>query len=215
MTTEAILWDNDGVLIDTEGLYFQATRDALRRGGVELSRDLYIEYSLQRGRSCFDLLAARGWTPSQVAELREQRNREYSSLLAEGLQPMAGITDTLKALRERFRMAIVTTCRREHFELMHRDTNLLPFFEFAVTREDYQRSKPDPEPYLAAIKRIELRAAQCLAIEDSARGLASAHAAGVRCIVVSTELTRRSDFSNATKVLPDLSGLLEAISGLD
>jgi beta-phosphoglucomutase-like phosphatase (HAD superfamily) len=53
---KAILWDNDGVLIDTEEVFFRATRDALREAGVELDLKLYIQYALQRGRSCFELL---------------------------------------------------------------------------------------------------------------------------------------------------------------
>ena len=57
---KGILWDNDGVLIDTEALYFQATRDVLGSAGVELSRERYVEWSLRQGRSSFDLLQERG-----------------------------------------------------------------------------------------------------------------------------------------------------------
>jgi HAD superfamily hydrolase (TIGR01509 family) len=164
---KALLWDNDGVLIDTEGLFFQATRDVLMVAGIELSRGLYVEYALQQGRSCFDLAADRGCTASQISELRAQRDRVYSAMLADGPGPMKHVRDTLTLLRERFRMAVVTTSKAEHFHLMHRRWGLLEFFDFAITREDYEHSKPSPEPYIAALNRLRLTAKECVAIEDS------------------------------------------------
>jgi HAD superfamily hydrolase (TIGR01509 family) len=208
---EALLWDNDGVLIDTEGLFFQATHDVLTGAGIELSRRLYVEYALQQGRSCFDLAVDRGWQPSQISQLRDQRDRVYSAMLADGPGPMKHVRDTLTLLHGHFRMAVVTTSKAEHFELMHRRSGLLEFFEFVITREDYERSKPDPEPYITALRRLQLTAKQCVAIEDSERGLAAASGAGLRCIVVPSALTQGGHFNKASAVLGSVSALLEAL----
>jgi len=208
---KAILWDNDGVLIDTEALYFQATRDVLGSAGVELSRERYVEWSLRQGRSSFDLLREQGRTPAQIAELRLQRDQAYSGMLANGLGMMDGILEVLTLLRAKFRMAIVTTSRREHFELMHQRSNLSQFFEFAVTREDYGRSKPHPEPYLTALERLQLSAQECIVIEDSERGLAAANAAGLRCIVIPNSMTIGSAFGDAAMVIPDAAALPDAL----
>jgi HAD superfamily hydrolase (TIGR01509 family) len=208
---KAILWDNDGVLIDTEGFFFQATRNALGSAGVELSRERYVEWSLREGRSSFDLLREHGWTPAQIAELRLQRDRAYSAMLVNGLRMMDGILEVLTLLRAKFRMAIVTTSRREHFELMHQRSNLSQFFEFAVTREDYGRSKPHPEPYLTALERLQLSAQECIAIEDSERGLAAANAAGLRCIVIPNGMTMGSAFGDAAMVISDATALPGAL----
>jgi HAD superfamily hydrolase (TIGR01509 family) len=209
---KAILWDNDGVLIDTEGLFFQATRNALGSAGVELSRERYVEWSLRQGRSSFDLLRDQGWTPAQIADVRLRRDRAYSGMLTNGLGMMDGILEVLTLLRAKFRMAIVTTSRREHFELMHQRSNLSQFFEFAVTREDYERSKPHPEPYLTALERLQLRAQECIAIEDSERGLAAANAAGLRCIVIPNSMTMGSAFGAAAMVISDATALPGALS---
>lgn len=208
---KGILWDNDGVLIDTEGLFFQATRNALRSAGVELSRERYVEWSLRQGRSSFDLLREQGWTLAQIAELRFQRDQAYSQMLANGLGMMDGILEVLTLLRAKFRMAIVTTSRREHFELMHQRSNLSQFFEFAVTREDYGRSKPHPEPYLTALERLQLSAKECIAIEDSERGLAAANAAGLHCIVIPNSMTMGSAFGDAAMVISDAAALPDAL----
>jgi len=213
---KGILWDNDGVLIDTEGLFFQATRNALTSAGVELTRERYVEWSLRQGRSSFDLLREQGWTLARIAELRLQRDQAYSQMLANppggnGPGLMDGIVEVLTLLRAKFRMAIVTTSRREHFELMHQRSNLSQFFEFAVTREDYRRSKPHPEPYLTALERLQLSAEECIAIEDSERGLAAANAAGLRCIVIPNSMTIGSAFGDAAMVISEAAELPAAL----
>ena len=208
---KGILWDNDGVLIDTEGLFFEATRNALRSAGVELRRERYVEWSLRQGRSSFDLLREQGWTPAQIAELRSKRDQAYSRMLANPPGMMDGILEVLTLLRAKFRMAIVTTSRREHFELMHQRSNLSQFFEFAVTREDYERSKPHPEPYLTALQRLQLSAEECIAIEDSERGLAAANAAGLHCIVIPNSMTMGSAFGDAAMVISEAAALPDAL----
>jgi len=101
-------------------------------------------------------------------------------------------------------MAIVTSAKRIHFEMAHRDSGILGYLEFVLTREDYVNSKPDPEPYLAGLARIGVEPARCLVIEDTARGLVSAKAAGLDCWVIPTALNRTSDFGGADAVLGDI-----------
>lgn len=204
---EAILWDNDGVLIDTEALFFRANRDALESIGIELSRDLYVDYALHRGMSCLDLAAERGATATEIDALRARRNRLYAAMLIDAPPPMPGVADTLAVLKGRFRMCVVTTSLREHFDLMHAHSGLRRFFEFVIAREDYANSKPDPEPYLTALIRLDIAADRCVAIEDSERGLASATAAGLRCIVIPGEMTKGASFRGATMILDSAAGL--------
>jgi HAD superfamily hydrolase (TIGR01509 family) len=201
---EVILWDNDGVLVDTEELFFAATRDALARANVELSRERYLEFALGKGRNMSDLLEARGWTPEQIAALRRERDVAYKAMLAAQCRPMEGAVETLRSMQGTARMAVVTTSLREHFEVAHKSSGLREFFELVVAREDYVESKPHPEPYLTALARLGAQADRCVAIEDSPRGLTSALAAGLRCIVVPNDFTRGVDFNGATAVLDNI-----------
>jgi len=203
----AVLFDNDGVLVDTEALFFQANRDTLTKAGIDLSLDRYVEYALRKGKSCLDLAAERGWSASQISDLRDQRDRAYSAMLAEVPGPMDHVRHTLSRLRGRFRMGVVTTSNAEHFYLVHRRFNLLEYFDFVIAREDYNHPKPNPEPYRAALERMRLSTDECVAVEDSERGLMAANAAGLRCVVVPHGLTRSGDFSKATAILPALSAL--------
>ncbi|HTU61915.1 MAG TPA: HAD-IA family hydrolase, partial [Polyangiales bacterium] len=90
-------------------------------------------------------------------------------------------------------------------------TTLTQYFELILVREDYNASKPDPEPYLTAVDRLQLQAADCLVIEDSQRGLTAAKAAGLTCWVIPSDLTRDSDFSAADRKLDSLAALRLAL----
>ena len=210
---EAILWDNDGVLVDTEGLCFAATRDALARVQVILTREVYLDFVMGNGRSVFELAEAQGSTPDEIAALRSERDAAFAALLRSAPSlAIDGIAETLQALHGRTRMAIVTTAPREHFELAHRHTGMRRFFEIVVAREDYEQSKPHPEPYLTAMRRLGLHPGRCVAIEDSERGLTAATRAGLRCIIVPNDFTRGCIFPGAAAVLADSRAILAALA---
>jgi beta-phosphoglucomutase-like phosphatase (HAD superfamily) len=81
--------------------------------------------------------------------------------------------------------------------MIHGRTDLLKYFDFVLTSADFTRSKPNPEPYLLAVERSGCAPQECVAIEDSERGLLAATLAGIRCIVVPTPLTRGCAFASA------------------
>ncbi|MBW1690506.1 MAG: HAD family phosphatase [Deltaproteobacteria bacterium] len=201
MVLKALLWDNDGVLVDTEELYFRATRDVLSDVGIDLSRDLFIRISLEQGRSAFDLAAERALSHEAITRLRDDRNKRYSKLLRKGVRVLDGVENTLRQLHGKVVMGVVTSSRKEHFEIIHNATGLLRFFDFVLTREDYRKSKPNPDPFLTATRQNGLSPEHCIIVEDSERGLAAAKAAGIKCIVVPSYLTRDSDFKGAYRVL--------------
>lgn len=212
----AIFWDNDGVLVDTEKLYFQATRELLQRAGITLTEALFRRISLQEGRSAFDLALEKGVSRQQIDRLHEERNRRYTELVEKGVRILDGVEETLAKLSGRVLQAIVTSSRRAHFDAIHAGTGLRSHFDFILTREDYLLSKPDPEPYRLAVTRSGFRAEECLVVEDSERGLRAAFAAGIRCIVVPNDLTRGGEFAGAWRVLPscrEIPGEIERING--
>ena len=205
----AILWDNDGVLVDTEGLYFQAGREILATQGVVLTQRDFAEQSLKKGQSVFD------FAPDQSAELldrlRVKRNARYSALLKAGVRVLPGVVETLSALSGRVRMGIVTGSRRDHFDIVHAQTPLLPFFEFVIAREDYAEAKPHPDAYLTAMRLHGLNPETCVVVEDSERGCVAAAKAGLRVLAVPNALSQRGDFSSAYKVLNSVREVVDEV----
>ena len=209
----AILWDNDGVLVDTEGLYFQAGHEVLATQGVGLTHKDFAEQSLKKGLSVFDFL------PVQDAELIERlrlkRNARYSALLANGVQVVDGVVETLETFYGRVQMGIVTGSRRDHFDIVHAQTNLLPFFDFVLAREDYEEAKPHPDAYLTAMRLHGLQPDDCVVVEDSERGCIAAAAAGLRVLAVPNALSKYGDFSSAYKILNSVRDVVNEIEKLD
>lgn len=209
MTTsfEAILWDNDGVLVDTEHIYYQTTRSVLAEIGLNLDLEDYQQLFLSSSGGAWHLASELGFDEEQVNALRQRRNDLYVEALEVADFEIAGTRETLEALDSHYRMAVVTSSRRAPFEAIHRKTGFMRFFEFALVREDYERSKPDPEPYLTAAHRLGIPAELCLVIEDSERGLRAAKAAGMTCWVVPTEMTSAADLEAADLTLSKVTDI--------
>jgi HAD superfamily hydrolase (TIGR01509 family) len=204
---DVVLFDNDGVLVDTEPLFLRATRELLATIGIEVDAEVYREISLRRGASVFVLAEEQGATKQEVVDLRARRDDRYAELIAEGVETLVGVHQTLDRLHGLRPMAIVTSSGRAHFEQIHRQTELLRFFEFVLADGDYARHKPHPDPYLAAAARFEIDPARCLVIEDTERGLDAAHAAGMRCIAIPNALSAAGDFAKAEHTLGSMEEL--------
>jgi len=204
---DGIFWDNDGVLMETEHLYYQANAQALAGAGVELTLEAFCRISLRQGESVLALAA----NTCDEVELRRTRDQVYYRLLGEESRVYPGVQETLELLHGRLPMAIVTSCRRENFLQMHRSSGLLGYFDFILTREDYGASKPDPEPYRTACARAGLNPGRCLAIEDSERGVTAAALAGLAVAAIPGEMNRGGDFGAARWLLDSVDELPELL----
>ena len=209
-----ILWDNDGVLVDTEGLYFRATQTVLATVGIDLTAEQFKEISLRRGESTFRLAAEAGIGAEEIACLRGERDRIYTESLAATSCVIDGAEEVLRSLHGRVRMGVVTSARRQHFEIAHAKSGLTKYLDFVITHEDYQHTKPHPEPYLTAMARYGLRPEECIVVEDSERGLAAAVAAGLPCLIVLSEWTKNGDFRGACRVLESIRDVPGEVLGL-
>jgi HAD superfamily hydrolase (TIGR01509 family) len=206
-----IFWDNDGVLVDTERYYCQASREALAQVGIVLDDRRFAAISLGQGRSIFELAEQQGHPAERLEELRDWRNRRYSELLSCQDTVIPGVRQALEQLSGRLGMAIVTSSRKDHFDIIHSGSGLMPYFDFVLTREDYRQSKPSPEPYLLALQKSGCHSEQCLVIEDSPRGLAAAKAAGLTCWMVPGFQSDPRTLTAADRIF---SGILEIAAAL-
>jgi len=204
---DAILFDNDGILVDTEPLFLQATQEILATVDVILTADEYHEISMRQGRAVFNLAEARGVSDDEIRVLKTSRNRRYSELIDQGVRIFDGVAETLERLHGILPMAIVTSSDREHFDRIHKQTELIRFFDFVLTAGEYAHHKPHPEPYLAAASRIGAAPDRCLVIEDTERGVRSATTAGMSCIVIPNELSKAGNFENAHTILHSMREL--------
>jgi HAD superfamily hydrolase (TIGR01509 family) len=167
--------------------------------GISLQWEQFEQISLTRGGSVLQLAEKPG--TDAFYKLRRERDDRYADLLAREPLVIDGVRDVLERLWGKYIMGIVTSSGHEHFEIIHRQSGLLPYFQFVLTMKDCTHFKPHPEPYLKAIELAGCPPEECLVIEDSPRGLASAVAAGIRCVAIPSKFTRGNPFTGAYKIL--------------
>jgi HAD superfamily hydrolase (TIGR01509 family) len=217
----AILFDVDGTLAETEEAHRQAFNRAFAeaRLGWQWTRAVYAQLLTTTGGreriARFMDDSALPPDPQLVAHLHRRKNMLYAQAVAAGLvQPRPGV----RALIDHARacgivLGIATTTSRANLDalLAHAfAADAASWFGAIITGEDVRAKKPDPEAYALALARLDVAAADCVAIEDSAAGLAAARACGIATVVTPSVYTDWHDFSGAALVcdtLHDAGGL--------
>jgi HAD superfamily hydrolase (TIGR01509 family) len=205
-----ILFDHDGVLVDTESWYYKAGERALADIGFTLDKDQYLR-DMDEGQATWAQARAAGIDEQIISRLREVRNDYYQEYLRTEAIEIEGVVEALAELSKYVRMGIVTTAKRADFEIIHEKRQIRQFMDFVLVREDYELAKSHPEPYLAGLKRLGATKEETLVVEDSSRGLNSAVAAGIDCAIVHNEFTKAHDFSRATYRIGTLIELKDII----
>src|SRR5580693_229065 len=178
-----ILFDHDGVLVDTEFWYYKAGERALADIGFTVDRDQYL-LDMSQGLGTWAQARAAGVDEQTISRQRAARDDYYQEYLRTEAIEIEGVVEALDELSHYVRMAIVTTAKRADFETIHEKRQIRNFMEFVLVREDYKLAKPHPEPYLTGLRRLDAAKDETLVVEDSSRGLGSAVAAGIDCAIV-------------------------------
>jgi len=205
-----ILFDHDGVLVDTEFWYYKAGERALADVGLTLDKYQYLR-DMNQGLGTWAQARAAGIDEQTISRQREVRNDYYQEYLRIEAIEIEGVVETLAELSKYVRMAIVTTAKRVDFEIIHEKRQVRQFMDFVLVREDYKLAKPHPEPYLTGLKRLGAAKEETLVVEDSSRGLHSAVAAGIDCAIVYNDFTKAHDFSQASYRIETLIELKDII----
>ncbi len=140
-----ILFDHDGVLVETEHWYYLANKRALASLGIDLPRNAYL-VNMANGVSVWEDPRVSGISESEIQRARELRNRYYREYLVTEDIEIEGVLETLDVLAGEYRMGIVTTSKPPDFALIHERRSILDHMEFHLTRGDYERAKPHPNP---------------------------------------------------------------------
>ena len=211
MPIKAIFFDHDGTLVDSEPVHYQLWRDVLAAHGVALSEALYRDCcaGIPTADNAVDLVArfAINASPAALAEAKNLATRRFLAHQAFPLMP--GVGEVVPLLHDAgWRLAIVTGAGADGVQTTLRQHSLAAFFETVVSGDDVVNSKPAPDCYLLAARRLGLLPSECVAIEDTEHGVNSAAAAGVACLAVPNEMSRHHDFSQATAVFDELSAVV-------
>ena len=204
---EAVIFDMDGVLVDSEPIHFEATRALLAAHGVAYTHEVNDNFFGCTDRDVFRLLRARYQLAPSEPELADAWIARVVALLGLPLQAMPGAREALLALRASgLRLALASSSAPEIIRATLTGLALDGLFEPVVSGHDVERGKPAPDIFLEALRRLGLPGEACLVVEDSFNGVSAAAAAGIPCVAVPCPSTFGQDFSLAAA---RLSSLLE------
>ena len=205
MPADAIVFDLDGLMFNTEQVYAQVMQELLGRRQLPVTDALINQMMGRPGHVAFQVMIQHHQLPDTIAALQDESDEIFLALLEAQLAPMPGLMELLDALeRAQIPKAIATSSRRPYVLRVLGRHALEPRFDFLLTAEDVLHGKPDPEIYLKAAAKHRLPPAQIVVLEDSQNGCRAAVAAGTQAIAVPGDHSRSHDFSGARFIAESL-----------
>ena len=198
---EAVLFDMDGVIIDSEPLWTEAERRFLASRMLEYSPQLKTVMMGRDAREAVRLLIKHYRLREGVEEVIAERNQLVTELFKQRLQPIPNVLRLLRSLRESgIKTGLASSSPKQLVKLALDKLGITQLFEAIISGDQVARGKPAAEIYLAAAKKIGVDPANCLVIEDAPLGIAAAKAAGMRCLAISVNVIE-SELAEADRVV--------------
>ncbi len=202
-----VVFDLDGVLIDTEPIFEEVARRLLALRGLEPNPRVLEAMMGTPARQALKIFREHHQLNDTVEELSVECSRLFYDVLgADPVRVMAGAVPLLGMLRTKnIPCAIATSSSAVYVERVLKPLGLLPHFQFVLTCDDVQNGKPDPEVYATAAARLGLAPAEVVVLEDSPAGLRAAKAAGARCVAVPHRRVPLDQLTGADAIVPSLA----------
>lgn len=213
---QAVIFDFDGVIVDSERHHLHAFQHVLREENIDLDDHMY--YSKYLGlddRHCFEAMlkdARQSAGPDEIQELIRRKAVFYESHQKD-VQMLPGAAAFIRTASARYPTAIGSGALRQEIAYVLKRADVFSCISVLVGAEDVEHSKPAPDCYLTVLERLNeqsagpvIAASKCVVIEDTARGIEAARAAGMRCVGVTTSCPADA-LSGADQVVPGLHAL--------
>lgn len=191
----AVLWDLDGTLVDSGDCHWRAWRDTMRREGIELTYQQFLDSFGQKNDRILAAWLGASVTADAIGRIGDAKEALYRELaVAEGLVPLPGAADWIARLhRAGWKQAIASSAPAENVRVMLRVLDLDRYFDATVSAEDVTAGKPDPQVFLTAASKLHAARASCVVVEDAAAGVEAARRAGMKCVGVSRTAVLAAD----------------------
>lgn len=183
---QALLFDMDGVVIDSEPIHEEAQRLIFREYGLPVPESEFAGFKGMTERKVFERIVAEFGTDRHDVEALVAAKEDTFRRLLVDLRLIPGALDFIRRVVPHYRLALTTSSARIHQRFAFDRFELESYFEVVVTAEDIEHPKPHPQPYLTTAARLGLSPHDCLVIEDSVHGVRSARRAGCRVAGMTT-----------------------------
>jgi len=209
---KAIIFDVDGVLVDSMRFQADAWVKAFKEVGITITREDIYELEGSNNRRLIKSIFEKAGKEPEPWHLEQLPEKKREALEFDQIKPFEGILDCLKELKRHFKLAMVSG---SHVDTVTKVVNkyFSNCFEVVITGSDLERGKPDPDPYLKALEELDLTKNECIVIENAPLGITAAKRAGLYCVAVASMLEPEK-VEHADLVLEDHAALLDYLKSL-
>lgn len=205
---KAVIFDFDGVIADTPSVWLGSIAKFMQQRGVELGENDFQELIGKTFMVKYSLLKEKYGIDVDFEEFKERTMEVARKKAAEELKPNPGVKDLIDSLRSKgIMVAIASANARRNIDLLLNKFNLISEFYVIVDQDDVTEQKPSPEIYLKTAEKLDVKAEDCVALEDTDLGVKSAKNAGMKVVAVPNKYTKHHNFSKADLVVESLEEL--------
>lgn len=205
---QAVIFDFDGLIIDSEPLQSKAFEMLLTKyGKVPVLNNRGLVHEPGVGEPINNTKIIQHYEIKEKLDIfMEKRRKIYLELLKAQMKPITGFLPLIKKLkRKNIKMAIATSSPKNQINLVLSNLEIKNYFQVVVSANDVKRLKPHPDLYLKTLKKLSEKPTECIALEDSESGVVSAKTAGLYVIAIPSQYTKHQNFSQADMILENLS----------
>lgn len=203
---KAVIFDMDGVVVNTEPLGHSANQKMYKALGITVPDDVYVTFTGNSDKNIIQKLKNLYEIDKTHEELLEESYKYYFEAFdnASGLELLPGVKDLIIDLHSNgMKLLLASSASKRKIEAVFTRFGLYPYFDAKISGEDFEFSKPNPAIFIEAVKQSGFTKEECIIIEDSTNGIKAATAAGVYCIGYKSEHSMGQDTSLADEVITD------------
>jgi len=209
---KAVLFDVDGVLLDSEEIHYEVESKALRKFGIPATKAMARQYTGSRLDIEFTGIAKRFNKTISFKEVIKERDKLLKKALTKGFPKAPFVKEVLSDLSKKYLLAFATMGDERFVGEEIKTSKLQQYFRVSIFGEDVSNPKPDPEVFLKAAKLLGVEPKECIVVEDSATGIKAGKNAGMLVIARKASHNQSADFSLADYVIEDLRDIPKIIS---
>jgi len=215
----AVLFDLDGVIVDTKSAHFASFAQLGAEVGYAISAEQFKHIFGRHNRDIFPILYGRPLPVEEVDALADRKEALFRDLIRGQVTALPGVAALLPTLcAAGFRLAIGTSTPRANVDLILESLHFFPYFQAIISAENVSIGKPDPQVFLLAAAALDRPPAHCVVVEDAVAGVQAALSGGMHALAVTTNHSRH-DLRHAARVVDSLAevgpeAFLELITGI-
>jgi HAD superfamily hydrolase (TIGR01509 family) len=211
---KSLLFDMDGILVDTEPIMARVVALALADQGLHVTELEYYDNWTKKGKGIADFIKEKNIS-FDFDRYRSTRNKIYLESLKTNIPIFDGAKETIAELSKTYKLGLVSSSSRVFVHFILKSTGLEKYFFTIITAEDVEKEKPAPDCFLLAAERLAVEPEECVVIEDAEKGILAAKNAGMKAIAIPNKSTSDNDFSCANLILESIKSLTHLKDSLE